>query len=66
MLRIKTKFGEGYYVHTIPFTKGWITCSCIAGACTSFESNDLLFAGRTHLDQAVKVKEEYDLLAPER
>lgn len=59
MFRIKTKFSKDYYVHTLPFNGKWITIACVAGAVTSFDEKELFYAGRNHLTQAQRVKEEY-------
>ena len=63
MLRIKTKFDEHYYVHTLyyPAMRTWMTFACVAGAVTSFDSDYLYYAGQVHLEHSKRVLTEYQL-----
>ena len=60
MLRIKTRFGEDYYVHTLFFRKEWITISCIDKRTSSIGTPTLEEAAFNHLTACQKVKELHE------
>jgi hypothetical protein len=60
MLRIKTRFSEHDYVHTLLSCGKWITISVSEGKTTSTDALNLFDAGRNHLIAAHKVKLVYE------